>query len=123
MPRSHSSNLTWRHVVLGGVVVCAFAVILVHLYRVQVLDHDTYMKEAAVTRQGALTVSASRGAILDATGYPLATSINTWDVSIDRFQWRDQQKAQQTNQINMQKLQLQQEKLNQPQQPGGQYAA
>jgi len=32
----------------------------------------------------------------------------------------DQQKSQETNQINRQKLQLQQAKLNQP---GGQYAA
>jgi DNA gyrase inhibitor GyrI len=35
----------------------------------------------------------------------------------------DQQKAQQTNQVNQQKLQLQQEKVNQTQQPGGRYAA
>jgi hypothetical protein len=34
----------------------------------------------------------------------------------------DQQKAQETNQINLQKLQLQQAKINQPQ-SGGQYAA
>jgi hypothetical protein len=34
----------------------------------------------------------------------------------------EQQKAQQTNQINMQKLQLQQVKASQPQQPRGQYA-
>ena len=75
-------------------VVASFAIVLVHLYRVQVLDHDVYMKEAAVTRQGAVTVTASRGAILDATGYPFATSVNTWDIYIDRFQWRDHQKAQ-----------------------------
>jgi len=35
----------------------------------------------------------------------------------------DQQKEQQTNQINLQKLQLQQAKVSQPQQPGGRYAA
>jgi len=35
----------------------------------------------------------------------------------------DQQRAQQTNQINLQKLQLQQAKVSQPQQPGGRYAA
>ena len=94
MAKSHSSHLTWRHWVLATFVVVSFAVVLVHLYRVQVLDHESYMREAAVTRQGAVTVSASRGAILDATGYPLATSVNTWDVYIDRFQWRDHGKAQ-----------------------------
>ena len=94
MAQSHSNNLTWRHRVLATAVALSFVAILVHLYRVQVLDHDIYMKEAAVTRQGAVTIPASRGAILDATGYPLATSVDTWDVYIDRFQWRDHTKAQ-----------------------------
>ncbi|MEI7926455.1 MAG: hypothetical protein WCI61_09750, partial [Chloroflexota bacterium] len=95
MTKSHSNHLTWRHWILATVVVGSLAVVLVHLYRVQVLDHEQYIKEAAITRQGAVTVSASRGAILDATGYPLATSVDTWDVYIDRFQWRDHAKAQQ----------------------------
>ncbi len=95
MTKSHSNHLTWRHWILATLVVGSFAVVLVHLYRVQVLDHEQYIKEAAITRQGAVTVSASRGAILDATGYPLATSVDTWDVYIDRFQWRDHAKAQQ----------------------------
>lgn len=96
MTKSRSGNhLTWRHRALGMAILAAFLVVLVHLYRVQVLNHEQYIKEAAVTRQGALTVTASRGAILDATGYPLATSVDTWDVYIDRFQWRDREKAQQ----------------------------
>ena len=94
MSTSRSNHLTWRHRVVGGLIVLAFGVALVHLYSVQILNHEAFMKEAAVTRQGAVTVSASRGAILDATGYPLATSVNTWDVYIDRFQWRDHEKAQ-----------------------------
>jgi cell division protein FtsI/penicillin-binding protein 2 len=89
-----TNNLTWRHWILAAFVVGSFALVLVHLYRVQVLNHEQYIKEAAITRQGAVTVSASRGAILDATGYPLATSVNTWDVYIDRFQWRDHAKAE-----------------------------
>src|SRR3972149_3027677 len=51
------------------------------------------MEQAAVPRQGAVTVPATRGAILDATGYPLATSVDTWNVSIDRLLWRDRQPA------------------------------
>ncbi|MDA0302352.1 MAG: penicillin-binding protein 2 [Chloroflexi bacterium] len=95
MTKSHSTNhLTWRHWIVAAFVVGSFALVLVHLYRVQVLDHEQYIKEGAITRQGAVTVSASRGAILDATGYPLATSVDTWDVYIDRFQWRDHGKAQ-----------------------------
>ena len=93
MTGSRSTHLTWRHWVLATFIVACFSTVLVHLYRVQVLDHETYMKEAAVTRQGAVPLPASRGAILDATGYPLATSVDTWDVYIDRFQWRDKEKA------------------------------
>ncbi|MSQ30115.1 MAG: penicillin-binding protein 2 [Dehalococcoidia bacterium] len=93
MSRSRSNHLTWRHWALATFVVASFVVVLAHLYRVQVLDHDAYMKEAAVTRNGAVTVPGPRGAILDATGYPLATSVNTWDVYIDRLQWRDHEKA------------------------------
>ena len=94
LAQSRSNHLTWRHRVLATIVAASFLAILVHLYRVQVVDHDSYMREAAVTRQGAVAIPASRGAILDATGYPLVTSVDTWDVYIDRFQWRDHDQAQ-----------------------------
>ena len=95
MRKSRPDHLTWRHWLLALVVVAAFGAVMVRLYRVQVLNHDDYMKEAAVTRQGAVTLPAPRGTILDATGYPLATSIDAWNVYIDRFLWRDHTKAQQ----------------------------
>ena len=56
---------------------------------IQILDHHQYAEEAAATHAGIATVPAARGAILDSTGFPLATSEDTWDVYIDRFQWRD----------------------------------
>ena len=93
MNKSRPGHLTWRHWLLAAVTLAAFGAVMVRLYRVQVLNHDDYMREAAVTRQGAITLPAPRGTILDATGYPLATSIDAWDVYIDRFRWRDQAKA------------------------------
>ncbi|MEX2446369.1 MAG: penicillin-binding protein 2 [Dehalococcoidia bacterium] len=93
MSNTRSDNLTWRHWVLALAVALAFTTVLVRLYRVQVVDHLVYMEQAAVTRQGAVTLPATRGAVLDATGYPLATSIDTWNVYIDRLLWREHERA------------------------------
>lgn len=65
----------------------------VRLVQIQVVDHDEYLLQATRTRLGAVDVPAPRGAILDATGYPLATSVDTFDVYIDRYLWRDRAKA------------------------------
>jgi cell division protein FtsI/penicillin-binding protein 2 len=82
-------HLTWRHWAVALFTIAAFAAVMVRLYHVQILNHEDYLQQAAVTRQGAATLPAPRGAILDATGYPLATSVDTWDLYIDRYLWRD----------------------------------
>ncbi|MDA1010754.1 MAG: penicillin-binding protein 2 [Chloroflexi bacterium] len=87
------THLTWRHWTLGLIVFASIAAVMVRLYEVQIVNHDEYLRQAAVTRQGAATLPAPRGAILDATGYPLATSVDTWDLYIDRFLWRDRERA------------------------------
>jgi cell division protein FtsI (penicillin-binding protein 3) len=88
-----TDQLTWRHWTLGVLVLAAVVAVMVRLYEVQILNHEDYLQQAAVTRQGAATLPAPRGAILDATGYPLATSVDTWDIYIDRFLWRDRELA------------------------------
>ena len=60
---------------MGVLVLASIAMVMVRLYQVQILNHEGYLEQAAVTRQGAATLPAARGAILDATGYPLATSV------------------------------------------------
>lgn len=70
-----------------------FVALGVRLVQIQVLDHGEYLVQATRTRLGAVDVPARRGAILDATGYPLATSIDTFDIYIDRYLWRDRAKA------------------------------
>jgi cell division protein FtsI/penicillin-binding protein 2 len=87
------NHLTWRHWLLVALVTAGIAALLVRLVAIQVVDHERYLEEAAIARQGAATVPAPRGAILDASGYPLATSIDTWDVYIDSFLWRDRERA------------------------------
>lgn len=94
LPDPRPNHLTWRLSVLAGLVGIALVVLLGRLAVIQILDHQRYVEEAAVTHAGVATLPAPRGAILDATGFPLATSEDTWDVYIDRFLWRDQVKAQ-----------------------------
>jgi cell division protein FtsI/penicillin-binding protein 2 len=86
---SRKDHTTWRHWVMALIVVGAIAAVMVRLYEVQVVNHESYLEEAATSRQGAALVPAPRGSILDTTGYPLATSLDTWDLYIDRFLWRD----------------------------------
>lgn len=87
MSTGREHHLTWRHRVIAFLVFAMFSAAIVRLYIVQIVDHEKFVKEAAITRQGAVSIPAPRGAVLDATGYPLATSIDTWDVYIDRVQW------------------------------------
>jgi len=93
MGSSRPDHLTWRHWVMALVVLSALAVVTVRLYRLQVVEHERYLEEALITRYGTAELPASRGVITDATGYPLAASVDTWDVYIDRFLWRDRDLA------------------------------
>ncbi len=95
MSDQRPDHLTWRHRVLFGALILSIAVVVGRLWDVQVNDHERYLERAATSRFGAAQVTAPRGAIVDATGYPLATSIDTWDIYIDSFLWRDRDKASQ----------------------------
>ena len=86
-------HVTGRHWMIAVFVLCAFVLVTVRLYRLQVIEHERYLREALVTRYGTAALPAPRGAITDATGYPLATSVDTWDLYIDRFRWRDHARA------------------------------
>ena len=56
---------------------------------IQVVRNDYYKAEARNEHFGQQEVRAPRGAILDRNGYPLATTIEAFDVFIDRSEWRD----------------------------------
>ncbi len=93
MPDPRPNHLTWRLLLLSGLVGVALVVLIGRLAVIQILDHEQYAEEAAVTHAGIATLPAPRGVILDSTGFPLATSEDTWDVYIDRFLWRDRVQA------------------------------
>ena len=83
MPDTRPDHLTWRHRVL----VLAFALALVRAGAAALPDPGrgprALRAEAALLRSGASVVTAPRGPILDATGYPLAISVDTWDLYLD----------------------------------------
>ncbi|HJM75131.1 MAG TPA: penicillin-binding protein 2 [Dehalococcoidia bacterium] len=84
---------TWRHRVLATLLIVMMAALLGRLAQIQLINHNRYLEEAAITRYGAVSVAAPRGAIIDATGYPIATSVDTWDIYLDSFLWRDREQA------------------------------
>ncbi|HRC61931.1 MAG TPA: penicillin-binding protein 2 [Dehalococcoidia bacterium] len=93
MPESRPNHLTWRLLLLAGLVSIALVALVFRLATIQIVDHQQYADEAAATHAGVADLPAPRGAILDSSGFPLATSEDTWDVYIDRFLWRDAAKA------------------------------
>lgn len=86
-------NLTWRIGMVVGFLGLATVAILARLFQLQVIDHPYYAAEARQTRVHEETVSSRRGAILDENGYPLAVSIDTYDVMVEKRAWEDPAKA------------------------------
>ncbi|MDA0353117.1 MAG: penicillin-binding protein 2 [Chloroflexi bacterium] len=93
MSDARPDHLTWRHWVVTLLVLASLGAIMVRLYDLQIVNHEVYLDRAQATRHGNAETPAPRGVITDATGYPLAVSIDTWDIYIDRFLWRDHVKA------------------------------
>lgn len=69
--------------VLGGVIVTA------RVAYVQIARTDYYQGEATNEHFGQQEIRAPRGAILDRNGYPLATTVDAYDVWINREDWQD----------------------------------
>lgn len=90
---TRSDHLTWRHWIVTLLAIAALSIIVFRLYQVQIVDHNIYLERALQTRHGDYQVPAPRGVITDATGYPLAASVDTWDIYIDRFLWSDSNRA------------------------------
>ncbi|MGB2696064.1 MAG: penicillin-binding protein 2 [Dehalococcoidia bacterium] len=63
--------------------------IVVRLVQVQILNHDSYAAQANAEHEHQATIRAPRGAILDRNGYPLATTIEAFDIYIDPRSWEN----------------------------------
>jgi len=90
---ANGRNLTWRIGLVVSFLAFASVAILGRLFQLQVLEHPYYAAEARQTRVHEETVSGRRGAILDENGYPLAVSIDSYDVMVETKAWQDTGKA------------------------------
>ena len=68
---------------LGGIVLTG------RVAYVQLLREDHYKSEARNEHFGQQVIRAPRGAILDRNGYPLATTVDAYDIWINREDWQD----------------------------------
>ncbi len=84
---------TWRLAAVAGVVVFALVGLAVRLVYIQLINHEEYVAQARQEHRGYEEIFARRGAILDSGGYPMAISIDTYDVYIYRPVWDDAEKA------------------------------
>jgi len=80
---------TWRLFILMVTLAIGAGGIVLRLVQIQVIDHDYYASQAADEHLHQTVVRAPRGAILDRNGYPLATTVTTFDVYIDPRSWRN----------------------------------
>ncbi|OAI39195.1 hypothetical protein AYO38_01640 [bacterium SCGC AG-212-C10] len=90
-PRARGSRRIWLPAGVFGLLALAISARLVQL---QVIQHDHY---ATLTRQEQVSSSTSfarRGSILDRNGNVVATSVDTWDVYVNKRAWTTPAKIQ-----------------------------
>jgi cell division protein FtsI/penicillin-binding protein 2 len=84
-----SSRFTWRLALLIVVFAASTATLVARLAYIQIANHERYRLEAREEHWDKREVRSSRGAILDRNGYPLATTLDVWDIYVDRRAWRE----------------------------------
>ena len=60
-------------------------IVVIRLVMIQVIEHERH--ESFADRTWAIETKGPRGAILDRNGFPLATSIDAWEVHVDTRLW------------------------------------
>ena len=84
---------SWRIIVLALVFAVGAVGLVGRLAYLQILHHHYYTLEAEEEHLSRQTVQPTRGAILDRNGYPLATSLDAYDLYIERRAWQDMASA------------------------------
>jgi cell division protein FtsI/penicillin-binding protein 2 len=81
--------ISWRLSAVALIFVLSAAGIMARLAYLQLARHENYTLEAQGEHLDSKTIPAHRGSILDRNGNPLATSVDTVDVLVDRHVWQD----------------------------------
>jgi len=92
--RRSAQPAPWRLLAIALGLALASAGLLARLAYLQIVEHGTYIARANNEHDMQVTVPAQRGAILDANGFPLAVSIPTYDILLDKRLWSDDATAQ-----------------------------
>lgn len=90
---ARNGRISWRLRAVALVLMISAGGLLSRLAYLQVLRHPEYAAEAQGEHIGTQTLPAHRGAILDRNGFPLATSVDTWDIAVDCGVWADERVA------------------------------
>jgi cell division protein FtsI/penicillin-binding protein 2 len=84
------ARVSWRLLLLGLLFFIAAVVLILRLAQLQIVGHAYYRVEAEGEHMGVEKVYPPRGAILDRNGYPLALTLDTYDIYINRKVWQDE---------------------------------
>ena len=82
-------RLNARLIGLAVVFAVAGMALTARIVYVQLVHAGHYQNEARDEHFGQQVVRAPRGAILDRNGFPLATTVDAYDVFINRPDWQD----------------------------------
>ncbi len=77
----------WRLALFALVLAVGTAGIVFRLVQIQILHHEVYKLRAEDEHLEKRVITSTRGAILDRNGFPLAASIDVFDVYADRRAW------------------------------------
>src|SRR3990170_1092033 len=86
-------RVSWRLFALGLLLAAGGLGLVGRLAYLQIVRHDYYVLEAQDEHTGRVVLRPPRGAILDRNGYPLATTIDAFDVLIDSQVWKKDSSA------------------------------
>ena len=87
------ARVSWRLLLLGVLFCAAGLVLTARLAQLQIVSHGHYAVQAEDEHMGMEKVFPPRGAILDRNGYPLALTLDTYDIYINRKVWQDEKLA------------------------------
>ena len=82
-------RMNTRLIALAGVFALAGLLLAARVAYIQLINDGQYKAEAKDEHYGQQVVRAARGAILDRNGYPLATTVDAYDVYVNRADWTD----------------------------------
>src|SRR5689334_7073732 len=82
-------RMNGRLLALAAIFAIGGALLTVRIGYLQLVDQDHYRAAANNEHFGQQEVRAARGAILDRNGFPLATTVDAFDVFVYRPDWQN----------------------------------